>query len=716
VNLRKLELTHAELRIILAILAVKAALITWFFFMLPVMPSFEQVKAGRSVSDARLLDRLGELLHVVRVDPDVRRLDWTPLGAISPAAARAMVAAEDHRFFSHHGVDWRAAGSAALGRLGGRRRGASTITMQLASFLDKDARPSGKGRSWPAKIRQVRCAWALENSWSKIQILEAYLNLLAYRGELQGISAASRGLFDKEPHGLDAAEALVLATFPREPGAKVDAVVARAQRLGRKLGWEASRRDLDEAARRAVEGPHRIRPPASLAPHAARLLIAPSPLEPRPRAVDVRTTLDVRIQRIAIEALEAQLGSLGERNVRDGAALVADNRTGEVLAYVGHVGDPKARQVDGVQSRRQTGSTLKPLLYALAFDRRLLTAASTLDDSPLESAAGPGSLYRPENYDRSFRGPVSARVALASSINVPAVRTLELVGVDSFVDALGKLGAGSLRSAEDYGPSLALGTADLTLWELVDAYRTLAGGGMRIPLRLRPEEPRGRPERVYSPQAAFIVGSILSDRASRSSTFGLESPLATRSWTAVKTGTSKDMRDNWCVGWSSRYTVGVWVGNFSGEPMWSVSGMSGAAPAWAQIMERLHERTPSVPPRPPKGLAARRVREAGEGSDRLEWFISGTEPTGPIASAEASPRVLSPVRGSLIAIDPDIPQEDQAVVFEADASKGLSWRLNGQPLGGADKPLEWRPSPGRWSLELVDAGGRALDAAAFEVR
>jgi penicillin-binding protein 1C len=690
----------------------------------PRPPTFEQVRESRSSSDASLVDRLGELLQVVRVDDERRRLDWVPLGEVSPAAVRALVAAEDRRFFFHHGVDWKAAAAAALGRLRGGSRGASTITMQLASFLDPASRPRGSRRSWAAKLRQVRFAWALERSWSKGQILEAYLNLLDYRGELQGIAAASRGLFDKDPHGLDAAEALVLASLPREPSAGIEPVVSRADRLARRLGWDVPRSELEETAKRSLLAPYRIRSGATLAPHAARRLIARSPLETwrrsgRAGARIVRSTLDASIQRIASEALESQLASLSGQNVQDGAALVVDNRSGDVLAYVGRAGsDAKARFVDGVTARRQTGSTLKPFLYALALDRRLLTAASTLDDSPLEMPAGPGSVYRPENYDRAFRGPVSVRVALASSINVPAVRTLGLVGVSSFVDTLTRLGVSELRSAEDYGPSLALGTADLTLWELVDAYHALANGGRRAPLRLSPGERRETASRVFSPQAAFIVGSILSDRSSRSSTFGLESPLATRYWTAVKTGTSKDMRDNWCLGWSARYTVGVWVGNFSGAPMWSVSGMSGAAPAWAQIMDRLHERVPSLAPAPPRGLLARRVRPAGEGSERLEWFIEGTEPAGPIETAAGEPpHVVSPAPGSVIALDPDIPDEDQRVVFEADpVGEGLTWRLNGRPLGSAAQPVDWRPTPGRWNIELVDAEDRRVDASAFEVR
>ena len=239
--------------------------------------------------------------------------------------------------------------------------------------------------------------------------------------------------------------------------------------------------------------------------------------------------------------------------------------SGDVLAYIGNNGvRSSARYVDGTRALRQAGSILKPFLYALAFDRKVLTPVSLLDDSPLELAVGGGS-YRPRNYDEQFHGLVTARTALASSLNIPAVRTLQLVGVEDFWSTLRRLGFRSLEESEFYGPSLALGTADICLEDLVNAYRSIANGGVLTASRLTPDTPRSKEGRVFSRGAAFLVSDILSDRESRALTFGLENPLATRFWTAVKTGTSKDMRDNWCVGYSERYTVGVWIGNFSGR-------------------------------------------------------------------------------------------------------------------------------------------------------
>jgi penicillin-binding protein 1C len=279
---------------------------------------------------------------------------------------------------------------------------------------------------------------------------------------------------------------------------------------------------------------------------------------------------------------------------------------------------------------------------------------------------------------------------------------------------------GAIESGDYYGPSLALGSVDASLWELVHAYRTLANGGVWSPLRLTPGEPAARDSRrVYSEATAFLLSHILSDRDSRSVTFGLESPLATRFWSAVKTGTSKEMRDNWCVGYTRQYTVGVWVGNLSGEPMRDVSGVTGAAPVWGEIMAWLHRTTPSLPVEPPAGVLERPVTSPdGIEPGRNEWFLQGTEPR-PSAERLAGgfPRIRMPVSGEVIALNPDIPAAHQRVVFAGEGtSTGQHWMLNGQELGPGTDLLLWEPMPGRHTLSLVDHERRALETVHFEVR
>jgi penicillin-binding protein 1C len=405
-------------------------------------------------------------------------------------------------------------------------------------------------------LRQVSAALALERAWSKGEILEAYLNLITFRGELQGIAAAARGLFDKDPSGLSEAESLILASLIPSARSMTEAVARRALRLAARTGSEATAEEIAALTAQTLGRPYRIRPQVALAPHVARMLL-------RGEGERARSTLDGGLQIFALEALNRQLGQLRERNVHDGAVLVVDNVTGDIIAYAANQGGTSsAPHVDGIRALRQAGSTLKPFLYGLAIEKEFLTAASILEDSPLQIPTA-GGLYVPENYDREFLGPVSLRTALSSSLNIPAVRTLMLVTPDSFVERLRALGMTSLEHEADYyGFSLALGSADVTLYELVNAYRTLANRGRWGALRIAAGEAPEALVPVMDGRAAFIVSAILSDREARSATFGLENPLATRFWTAVKTGTSKDMRDNWCVGYSERYTVGVWVGNF----------------------------------------------------------------------------------------------------------------------------------------------------------
>jgi penicillin-binding protein 1C len=293
-----------------------------------------------------------------------------------------------------------------------------------------------------------------------------------------------------------------------------------------------------------------------------------------------------------------------------------------------------------------------------------------------------------------------------------------MVGGEAFLGALRELGFHGLREAGDfYGPALALGAADVTLWELVQAYRSLANGGRAGELSLA--QPVQAPERksVFSPEAAFLVSDILADREARSLTFGLENPLATRFRSAVKTGTSKEMRDNWCIGYSPRFTVGVWVGNFTGEPMWDVSGVTGAAPVWLEVMDRLHRQGPSpawapVPPGLVRGpaWAASAVRE--------EWFIRGTEPPGAATlRPEAATRIVYPPDGAVFAVDPDIPGDRQGIFFTAAGGAGSTrWVLNGRPLVAGGSRVRWVPVPGKHCLSLNAPDGRTLDTVRFRVR
>jgi penicillin-binding protein 1C len=712
-------------------------------------PTFDEVHAGWRSSDWVLLARDGEPLQRTRIDTKERRGDWVALQDVSPALREAIVVSEDKRFYEHSGVDWRGAAAAAWANLWNTRtRGASTVTMQLTGLIDEGRRPGR--RSVTEKATQTVGALWLDHAWRKDQILEAYLNLVPFRGEIVGLSALSQTLFGKLPSGLNEREAALTAALVRAPNANYAKVSTRTCGILRDMS-RARAPVADPCANlesyvqltltRTASASTRSADYDALAPHFARRIAS----EVHPAAgARVQSTLDARLQRFARDALARTLLELNsrahQRNVHDGAAIVIDNRSGDILAWVGSAGGlSNAPEVDAVIALRQAGSTLKPFLYAQAIDEKRLTSASLLDDAPLDLATG-GGLYIPQNYDHDFKGWVSMRTALGSSLNVPAVRTLVMVTPHRFAKTLVSLGLPLTQAGDYYGFSLALGSADVTLATLANAYRTLANGGVSGPVFDLATHPSPAPgtrispvqgTRIFSPEASFIVTNILADNNARTRTFGFDSVLATRFFSAVKTGTSKDMRDNWAIGYSARYTVGVWVGNADGAPMWDVSGVTGAAPVWAALINYLHRRTPSRAPAAPSGVVHTRIVYQNDIEPaRDDWFLSGTEMSRIALSANAqgaavqngtvgkgAARIATPTDGTIFALDPDIPAARQRVWFQSaqGAPAGSGWRLDGKPAGRAER-MAWLPWPGHHTLELVDRSGTVVDSVKFEVR
>jgi penicillin-binding protein 1C len=677
------------------------------------LPAFDEVRRGHRPSDSLLLDRDGVVIHRLRTDATVRRGEWVALADISPALRTALVLSEDRRFYEHSGVDWQAVPAAAWANLWNTRtRGASTLSMQLAGLLDDAWAQGPGGRSVAQKLGQAVAAQVLDRRWRKDQILEAYLNLVPFRGELVGIDALSRTLFGKAAHGLDEREAAIAAALVRAPNAGTRVVAQRACGVLKAVQAAAAPVDCDGLDLFATGALQRRAFDASdgIAPHVARKLLTS-------QAASVRSTLRAPLQRMALQVLQQHLRELQGRNVEDGAVVVLDNATGQVLAWVGSSGAlSRAAEVDGVTALRQAGSTLKPFLYAQALAERRLTAASLLEDAPTHIPTASG-LYIPQNYDRQFKGWVSARTALGASLNVPAVRTLVMVSPDAFARQLGAAGLLLQQPGDHYGYSLALGSAEVPLLGLANAYRTLANGGRASATMLTLQ---GKPAFTLAvdPRAAFIVADMLSDPNARARTFGTDSLLATRFWTAVKTGTSKDMRDNWAVGFSQRYTVGVWVGNAGGAAMHDVSGTSGAAPVWAAVMRYLHTQERSQAPAAPPGLVAQHVDFGGLEAARSEWFIAGTQQTrmalddAPRATQAA--RITAPASGTIVALDPDIPPQRQRLTLTAQGSD-VRWRMDGREFARGAQ-AQWLPWPGRHVVQLVDRHNAVLDEIRIEVR
>ena len=627
-------------------LALLAALAVWLEWPLPA-----RMMAAPAALSLTLEDRHGTPLRTTRA-ADGSRAQFIALAEMDPQLLQAFIATEDRRFYRHRGVDVRAAGRALLQDLRVARlvSGASTITMQLARIL----RPGGRG--WGAKVAQVLWALRIERHLGKQAILELYLDRVPLGQGAVGVAAAAALYFDGSAAHLSLGQAALLAGLASAPSAdnpfvSVDRARARRATALRRMvaAGYATPRAAAEAAAEPLSGTRRRAP--FLAPHFTSRVLAWA--EDAGATLDGtwRTSLDLGLQTELESEARATVALLRERGVRQASAVVLDNRTGEVRAWVGSPDfwSDTAGQVDMVVSPRQPGSALKPFLYGLAFDRGI-SPATVLADIPhtYPTATGP---YQPRNYDRRFHGPVRAREALASSFNVPAVELTDRLGAASLLRVLHEAGFASLaRGADHYGLGLALGNGDVTLLELANGYRGLAAGGVWSPVRWTAGAPGAR-RRFVSRGAAALVLDILSDPVARVPGFGADTPFDFAFPVAVKTGTSHHFTDNWAVGVTGGFTVAVWVGNFSGRPMQQVSGVTGAGPLLHRALVDVARRyEPGVLPSPAAAGAVRvavcrlsGLRAGAECPGTEEWFLPGTEPAGDCDWHRAGGAVAWPV-------------------------------------------------------------------------
>lgn len=653
---------------------------------------FSSIKEDHSSSFLEIHDVKGELLHETRIDFKSNRRNWIGIEELPPQFIEELITFEDQRFFSHPGVD-------VLAFLNAIRhypkRGASTISMQLSSLINYQ-----RGRkSFGAKIEQLIDALKLEWSWSKEEILEAYINLLTYKGDIQGLKAASLSLFNKLPMALDQNERLLLYSMIPSPNQKSDHLLERACRYAKRLRKKINCTEVKVALEEShIDSPLTERM-ASHAPHVAQKF--------KGKKGVVQTTLKKDLQLEASSLLKTHVDSLKDRNVTDGAVLIIDRSSGHILAYVGSSGHySKASQVDHITSLRQAGSTLKPLLFYQSFAKRILTMNSPLKDEPF-AVTKEGLTYQPENYQKGFTyKDVPAKVALGSSLNIPAVRVIDLVGPQNFYDLLAELEFRSLYAPEFYGHSMALGAVDITLWDLVRAYQAMAEEGRFQELSFISEKVKSKKISSFSPEVSFIISDILSEKENRYLTFGLQSSLSTDSWSAVKTGTSKDMRDNWCVGYTSQYVIGVWIGNSSGDPMWNVTGITGAAPIFNHMVNYLHKYIASTPPIRPTGLVE---------VDK-NYYLPGTEPKQKtmLLTETQVHKILYPQQGAQFAYDPEIPERNQRIFFQGNAK--AKWMLNGKSMTRSDLERGFLPvKKGKYKLELWE-GSEKRDEISFYVK
>lgn len=681
-------------------------------------PAFDNVMKSALGSDQVLYGRDGKVLQTLRTDFTKRRLAWLPLSAFPEAVVQAIVSAEDRRFHHHIGIDPIGSARAAWAMIRHHPvQGASTITMQVADLIQQDVllrnRPIKKG-SLLHKAWQTLSAIGLELRWSKIEILEAYLNLIHLRGEFQGVPAASFAFLNKDPLALDPAEGIAIAAMISSPNQSEKALRVRACAIKKRMELPGDCEDVFAAASAFFQGSPSLPTQTGSAPHLAQRLFR----ENKGQSV-VHSTIDAKLQQAVAAILEKNVQRLRNSNVHDSAAIVIENKTGKVLAYVGTVSSSQFPHVDGVQAYRQAGSALKPFFYGKAIELKRITAASIMLDDPTAISWGK-DVYRPANYDKNFYGPVSVREALGSSLNVPAVKTVLALGLHESYKVLQSIHLSNLRDPDFYGVSMALGAVEVRLEDLANAYRTFANAGFYTPLQYIDQDP-AKPEKIYGPETSYVIGSILSDPNARSIGFGWDSPLETPFWTAVKTGTSKDYRDNWCVGFSEHYTVGVWTGNFNAEAMEKVSGVSGAGPSWYDIMVHLHLNLKSSAPAMPAGVTAKSIRHQWGTQETKEYFLSGTEPVGNVVEPVLIKRAqfVFPAEGSVLVMDPHQSAERIAlfVRYKGTVAEGSRLLLDGKELGKAASPFKiTKLTPGNHQLAIRSPEGAAIADVRFKVK
>jgi len=724
------------------------------------LPCFAPIRAidlMQSQQAAEFIDRNGLLLGTI-LTRDQNHTVSVSLAQVSPQFLQAIIAAEDQRFYQHGALDERAIVRSLLEALQAKQivSGASTITMQLARMLD------GSPRTAQAKLQEIWTSWRLTAGMSKAEILQAYLNRLPMGSNIYGVEAASQIYFGIPASDLTLAQASLLAAIPNDPNRlnPYDHLLSLKKRQSYVLDRMVqdgyiTRAQSDRAYTEATALQSRQQGIVA-APHFLFWLADQLPAN---HPAQVRTTLDLPLQQFVETQVLQVIRSLAPHNVHHAAALVLDNQTGDVLAYVGspdYFARSQLGQNDGVQALRQPGSTLKPFLYQLALENRTIQPNTILADVPTRYAIPGSRLYSPSDYSETFQGPVRVRLALANSLNVPAVKTLEKVGVSAFLDRLHQLGFDHLtQPPEHYGLGLTLGSGEVSLWELARAYLTLARQGNSTELRVRSTESnQSTPNLLPSSSTWLLITDMLNDRQARSRAFGVDSLLALPFPAAVKTGTSSDYRDTWTVGFTTKYTVAVWVGNFDSAPMQKVSGVMGAAPLWNRIMLHLHEQQEPKPFQAPTGLVQRPIcavsgarptpgcpavvqeylfaeevaayEQEGDrffptvhGNTRFnlpaeynEWLAR--QPKNAIGSTLGL-RIVSPRSGDVFVIGKDDASQRLEFKLTEGSKAAVEWRLNGKPLtASTSSSFFWKPQAGTWTLQVKQ--GQQIDQIRFAVQ
>lgn len=728
-NLRNLKITWKLALgnwkpVILLSLLVALSLSLYLFWGLPNPANLTR---HPSPASTRLLDRHSRLIYEFFA---VARRTPIKLDSLPKVVIDAHLAAEDKDFYSHSGISLRGISRAFINTFFRRNlQGGSTITQQLV----KNALLTTE-RTLKRKIREFTLSLAVEALYSKDQILELYLNQVPYGGTAYGLESAARTYFDKSASDLTLAEAALLAGLPQAPsyyspfGAHPEAAKSRQEYVLSQM--KDAGFITDEEYQTAAYAPlNYVRDDSLSAPHFAlwvkdRLVEKYGLQTVEQGGLTVITTLDLELQHFAQAAVSTEVAKLTREKVGNGAALVTHPKTGEILSMVGSR-DYFDTQHDGAVNvtlrPRQPGSSIKPINYSLALDRRLLTASSLLADKPTCFLSPNQKPYCPGNYDNQFHGPTQVRFALGNSFNLPAVKALVLNGLSDFVASSSAYGITTFKDPKSYGPSITLGGGEVTMLDMATAYGVLANAGQRVDLNslIRVSDRTGKileevplreisseevaslnaldtvsigsqtfvknpPSniRVISAGAAFITSHILYDPGARASTFGSTLNVPKHPEVSVKTGTTNDLRDNWTLGYNPDILVAVWVGNNDNTAMSRVaSGITGASPIWKTIITRALADYPQNWPIQPaevtgatvciySGLRAPDSPDPTSCPTRYEYFIQGTQPGYQSDNSRRDIPIFRPTQEpatskQIVEFPGDIETQNHLVVFDA---------------------------------------------------
>lgn len=650
-RLQKLQL-KVRVRLIVVSLAAISLTLYSYFAIFRGLPSPKELGARQPEVSTKIYDRNGNLLYKIYKD---QNRSIVPLTQIPIHVRLATLAAEDAEFYSHPGFSIKGIFRAVIQDLQtGSVQGGSTITQQLVknTLLTPE-------KTITRKIKELVLSVEVEANYTKDQILEMYLNQVSYGGTAYGIESASESYFGKDVGSLDLAEAALLAGLPKSPttyspfGSDPSLALSRQKevlhlmQVNKFITPEQESSAANEkltfvSNKTEMKAPHFVM-------YVRQLLVDKYGEDMVEKGgLEVTTSLDLPIQETAEQVVEAEVEKLKGLNVGNGAALVINPQTGEILAMVGsknYFDIAQEGNVNVTTSVRQPGSSIKVVNYAYALANGY-TPATIIDDSPITYVTAGTTPYTPVNYDGQFRGPIPLRSALAQSRNIPAVKVLASYGVAKMVDQGQKMGITTWMDSSNYGLSLTLGGGAVTALDLSKVYSTIADSGKRPDLFpiLQVKDYKGRvleknspvTTQVVDPRVAFLLTDILKDNSARAPEFGYSSYLVIKDHpeVAVKTGTSNDLRDNWTVGYNQNYLVLTWVGNNDNSPMSRVaSGVTGASPIWNKIMSAVLANSSSIDWKVPDGVSKVNICSitatlpCDNCPTRQEWFLDETRPT-----------------------------------------------------------------------------------------